>query len=145
VNPSSVNGLRQSVSSLLTVDRGRRVNEYTDSLSRAQKAHAARDWATAAARYDAVPPEHLAADDLVAYADAVWWLGRIDDNLRLNAAACDALLSDSRPAEAAWAAMLLGIFYLSRGDETLGMGWIGVPDVSRTASRSAPLTGGCCS
>ena len=111
--------------SLLTVDGGRRVDEHTDSLTQARKAHAARDWATAAAHFDAVLPDRLAADDLAAYADAVWWLGRIDDNLRLNAAACDALLAESRPADAAWAALVLGIFHMSRGDEPLGMGWMG--------------------
>jgi DNA-binding NarL/FixJ family response regulator len=101
------------------------VDADTDSLTLARTAHAAREWATAAAHFDAVPPEHFAADDLAAYADAAWWLGRIDDNLRLNAAACDALLAESRPAEAAWAAILLGIFHMSRGDEPLGMGWMG--------------------
>jgi DNA-binding NarL/FixJ family response regulator len=84
-----------------------------------------RDWRTAAAHFDAVATERLTADDLAAYADAVWWLGRIEDNLRLSTAACDAFQADSRPTEAAWAALQLGIFHLSRGDEPQGMGWIG--------------------
>jgi DNA-binding NarL/FixJ family response regulator len=100
------------------------VDEHAGSLTAARQAYAARDWIRAAAHFDAVPPEQLAADDLAAYADAVWWLGRIDDNLRLNAAACEALLAESRPADAAWAAMVLGIFQLGRGDEPVGMGWI---------------------
>ena len=127
IGHESLNGLRvgKAVGSLLTVDGGQPVDEHTDSLTQARTAHAARDWATAAAHFDAVLPDRLAADDLAAYADAVWWLGRIDDNLRLNAAACDALLAESRPAEAAWAALVLGIFHMSRGDEPLGMGWIG--------------------
>jgi DNA-binding NarL/FixJ family response regulator len=101
------------------------VDEYWDILDQARRAHGAHDWRTAAARFDAVATERLTADDLAAYADAVWWLGRIEDNLRLSAAACDAFLADSRPVEAAWAAIVLGIFYLSRGDEPQGMGWIG--------------------
>jgi DNA-binding NarL/FixJ family response regulator len=101
------------------------VDEHGDSLTQARQAYAARDWRSAAARFDAVATERLTADDLAAYADAVWWLGRIEDNLRLSTAACDAFLADSRPAEAAWAAMVLGIFHLSRGDEQQGMGWIG--------------------
>lgn len=94
-------------------------------MTRARQAYAAQDWATAASHFDAVAADRLTADDLAAHADAVWWLGRIEDNLRLNAAACDAFLADSRPVEAARAAMVLGIFHLARGDEPQGMGWIG--------------------
>jgi len=101
------------------------VDEHTDSLTQARTANAAREWATAATRFDAVPTEQLGADDLAAYADAVWWLGRIDDNLRLSARACDAFLAESRPAEAAGAALVLGVFHLGRGDEPQGIGWIG--------------------
>jgi DNA-binding NarL/FixJ family response regulator len=101
------------------------VDEHTDTLTQARQAGAAQDWPTAAARFDAVPSERLSADDLAAYSDAVWWLGRIDDTLRLGAAACDAFRIDGRPADAAWAALMVGIFHLSRGDGPQGMGWLG--------------------
>ncbi|HEX6361272.1 response regulator transcription factor [Actinophytocola sp.] len=101
------------------------MDEHTDRLILARRACAAHDWALAAAHFDAVATERLTADDLAAYADAVWWLGRVEDNLRLGAAACDAYFADSRPAEAAWAAMLLGIFHMGRGDEPQSIGWIG--------------------
>ncbi len=101
------------------------VNETADTLILARQAHGAHDWVTAAASFDAVGAERLTADDLAAYADAVWWLGRVEDNLRLMGAACEAFLADSRPAEAAWVAILLGIFHLGRGDEPQAMGWIG--------------------
>jgi DNA-binding NarL/FixJ family response regulator len=113
------------VDSLLATDRGERVDEHGDNLIEARRAYAAQDWRTAAAHFDAVATERLTADDLAAYADAAWWLGRIEDNLRLSAAACNAFLADSRPVEAAWAAIVLGIFHLSRGDEPQGMGWSG--------------------
>jgi DNA-binding CsgD family transcriptional regulator len=101
------------------------VDEHTDNLNQARQAHASQDWTAAASHFDAVAADRLNADDLAAYADALWWLGRVEDNLRLNAAACEAFVADSRPVEAAWTAMLLGIFYLARGDEPQGMGWIG--------------------
>lgn len=101
------------------------MDDDTDNLTLARQAYAARDWASAAAHFDVVATERLTANDLAAYADAAWWLGRIEDNLRLNAAACDAFQADSRPAEAAWAALVLGIFHLSRGDEPQGFGWLG--------------------
>ena len=104
---------------------GRRVDEHTDNLTPARQAYAAQDWATAAAHFDVVAADRLAADDLAAYADAVWWLGRIEDNLRLGAAACRAFQADSRPTEAALAALQLGLFHLARGDEPQSMGWIG--------------------
>jgi DNA-binding NarL/FixJ family response regulator len=101
------------------------VDEHGDNLTRARRAYAAQDWRSAAAHFDAVPPERLTADDLAAYADAVWWLGRIEDNLRLGAAAYHAFLAESRPAEAAQTAMVLGIFHVARGDEPQAVGWLG--------------------
>ena len=101
------------------------VNETTDILTLARQAHEAHDWATAASHFDAVGVEGLNAADLAAYADDLWWLGRVEDNLRTLAAACEAFVADSRPAEAGWAAILLGIFHLGRGDVPQATGWIG--------------------
>ncbi|HEX5015001.1 MAG TPA: helix-turn-helix transcriptional regulator [Candidatus Limnocylindrales bacterium] len=101
------------------------MDEHIDSLTLARRAYAGQDWVKASSHFDAVATNRLTADDLAAYADAVWWLGRIEDNLRLNAAAYDAFLADSRTVGAAGAALVLGVFHLARGDEPLGMGWIG--------------------
>src|SRR5829696_3054339 len=110
--------LRSCVSRiLLAVDGGQPVDDHEDSLHRARQAHAAQDWRGAADSFDAVAPHRLTADDLAAYADAVWWLGRVEDALRLDAAACDAFVAESRPADAAGAAFRLGVFHVSRGDE----------------------------
>jgi DNA-binding NarL/FixJ family response regulator len=102
------------------------VAESTENLTRARQAYAAHNWVNAAAGFDAVAADRLAADDLAAYADAVWWLGRIEDNLRLAAAAYEAFLADSRPAEAARTATVLGIFHMARGDEPQAAGWLGL-------------------
>ena len=77
------------------------MDAHGDALAQARRVSAARDWPTAAARFDVVDSEQFTADDLAAHADAVWWLGRTDDALRLGAAAYDAFLADSRPVEAA--------------------------------------------
>ena len=95
-----------------------------------------------------VAPHRLAADDLAAHADAVWWLGRVEDALRLHAAACDALVADTRPADAAGVAFRLGVFHVARGDDPQGMGWLsrsghlleGVPEC-RVHGLLALLTG----
>lgn len=68
------------------------MDDPEDSLHRARQAYAARDWNGAARSFDAVTPDGLTADDFAAFADAVWWLGRVEDALRLNAAAFDALV-----------------------------------------------------
>lgn len=101
------------------------MDERSTTLTRARHAYAAQDWVTAAAHFDATAADRLSPDDLAAYADAAWWLGRVEDNRRLNAAACGAFMADSRPVEAAWAAAMLGISHLGLGDEPQGMGWIG--------------------
>ncbi len=100
------------------------MDEIEDSLHRARQAYAALDWRGAADSFDEVAEDRLTADDLAAYADAVWWLGRIEDVLRLDAAACDAFVAESRPADAAGVAFRLGVFHLSRGDEPQGVGWL---------------------
>ena len=100
------------------------MDDHEDSLHRARHAYAVQDWRGAARSFDVVAPHRLTADDLVAYADAVWWLGRVEDALRLHAAACEALVTESRPADAAGVAFRLGVFHVSRGDEPQGTGWL---------------------
>jgi DNA-binding CsgD family transcriptional regulator len=100
------------------------MDEHGDALAQARRAAATRDWPTAAAQFDVLESEQLSADDLAAHADAVWWLGRTDDALRLGAAAYDAFLADSRPVEAAMSAMRLGMLHVARGDEQQGSGWL---------------------
>jgi DNA-binding NarL/FixJ family response regulator len=100
------------------------VNGHEDSLHRARQAYAARDWRGAADLFELVVSRRLTADDLAAYADAVWWLGRVDDALRLAAEACDAFVVESRSADAAGVAFRLGVFHLGRGDEPQGKGWL---------------------
>ncbi|MGH9227148.1 MAG: response regulator transcription factor [Acidimicrobiales bacterium] len=96
-----------------------------DSIALAREACAGRDWPAAAASFAAVPPDAMIAADLAAYADTQFWLGHIDDSLRLGAAAYDAFLQESRPEGAAMSAVLLGILHMAMGDEPQGMGWIG--------------------
>jgi DNA-binding NarL/FixJ family response regulator len=100
--------------------------EEFGSVARAREAYAQQDWPTAAAAFAALPTGEMTADDLAAYADTMFWLARADDTLRLTAAAYEAFLAESRPGEAAMAAVRLGIFHTGRGDESQGMGWIGL-------------------
>ena len=112
------------VGRLAVIDGGQPVDDHEDGLHRARQAYAAQDWRGAAKSFDAVAPHRLTSDDLAAYADSVWWLGRVEDALRLQTAACDALVAESRPADAAGVAFRLGVFHVSRGDELQGTGWL---------------------
>ena len=96
-----------------------------ENLMRAREACAAQDWTTAAASFAAVVSEELAAEDLAAYADIQFWLGHAEDTMRLTAASYDAFLAESRRADAAMAAVRLGIFHMALGDEPQGIGWVG--------------------
>ena len=111
------------MTSLLSVEEIRLVDPHGDELKQARDAYAEGDWPAAAACFDSVADEQLTADDLVAYFEAVWWLGRTDDALRLAAAAYDALVADSRPGEAIKTALWLGAWHTTRGDEPQGTGW----------------------
>ena len=55
------------------------MDDHTDTLTQARRAYEAHDWPTAAAHFDAVASDQFTADDLAAYSDAAWWLGRIED------------------------------------------------------------------
>lgn len=77
------------------------MDERGETVTLARRAYSSRDWPTAAKHFDTVDAEHLTANDLAAYAEAAWWVGRVEDKLRLVAAACDAFEAEARPVEAA--------------------------------------------
>lgn len=113
------------MSSLLFIEEIRQVDAHGDALKQARDAYAEGDWPTAAAFFDSVADEQFTADDLVAYFEAVWWLGRSEDALRVGAAAYEALLADSRPVETVRLAVLVVLTHLARGDEPQAYGWAG--------------------
>lgn len=115
------------------------------TLSRARAAHARQDWPAAATSYRTCEESTLDADDLAAYADAAFWLGDMDNVLRLTTAAYDAFLAEGRPADAGMSAAMLGVFHLSRGDELQGRGWIGRAIRVVDGAPRASYTGFCTS
>ena len=117
----------------------------TDSLARAREAYAQQDWPTAAASFAAIPPDNLSADDLAAYADTQFWMGRTEDCLQLGAAAYGAFMAESRPDAAAMAAIRLGIGHMARGDEPQGMGWLGRAGRLAEELPECAVHGFCCS
>lgn len=79
----------------------------------------------AAESFDQLSEDQLTPEDLVAFYEAVWWVGRTDDALRIGSLAYDGLVADSRLADAVKTALWLGIWHLSRGDQSRSSGWWG--------------------
>lgn len=94
-----------------------------DVLREAREAFARRDWSRAFDGF-AVAAGDLGGDDLFRQADAAWWLGRIDDALRLYERSVHALVADGRVQRAALAALLLGAHAMECGEEAVGSGWM---------------------
>jgi DNA-binding CsgD family transcriptional regulator len=97
----------------------------SDPLQRARQAHERHDWASARADFatarDMAP---LAADDLVAAADAAWWLGRTDEALADYQAAYRLQADQKQLPPAARVAMTVGFLSYLRGDAVGGSAWV---------------------
>lgn len=101
------------------------MDEHGDELTQARRAHVAEDWRMAATAFDSVPIGQLSADDMQAYFEALWWVGRYDEMVRVGPDAFEALLADSRPVEAVRLAVWHGLRLIGTGDEPQAIGWIG--------------------
>lgn len=119
------------------------MDESVDELTRAREAIARCDWREAADRFaTASATQSLSSDDLAAYSDAVWWLGRIDDSIRITTLAYRAFMAESRLVDAGKAALDLAVIYLLRdADDPLVSGWL--EKASRLAGEipESPLLG----
>jgi DNA-binding CsgD family transcriptional regulator len=97
----------------------------TARLLQAREAYAHGRWDLAHAAFAEVAATgHLDLDDLAAYADAAWWLGRNDESLELSERVYRRCLQGERTATAATLAVEIGFLWLLRGEETIGSGWI---------------------
>jgi DNA-binding NarL/FixJ family response regulator len=94
-------------------------------LEEARVAYARGRWDLAHAGYaEVAATSHLDVDDLAAYADAAWWLGRNDQSLELSEQVYRRCLQGERGSAAARLAVEIGFLWLLRGEETIGSGWI---------------------
>ncbi len=94
-------------------------------LHEAREAYADGRWDRAHARFAALAADtELALEDLAAYADAAWWLGRTDESLSLSEEVYRRCLQGEQAPAAAQLAVEMGFLWLLRGEETIGSGWI---------------------
>ncbi len=94
-------------------------------LTVARVAYSERRWPEAHAAYAAVRRSAaLTSDDDAAFADAAWWLGRVDETVAAGSAAFAAFLAEGRTREAAMTALEVAICHLLRGDGDAGSEWV---------------------
>lgn len=93
-------------------------------LQQARQAYAGHRWDVACEHFAvAAAVAELGIDDLAAYADAAWWLGRTDDSLELSEQLYRRCLQDDQAPAAARLAVEIGFLWLLRGEEQIGSGW----------------------
>ena len=101
------------------------MSQPDDRLAAARAAYQRRLWPEAYASYtSAGDSAALTPDDLAAFADAAWWLGRVDDCIAAGTAAFSGFLAAGRAREAAMSAVGIAVNYFLRGDDATGSGWV---------------------
>lgn len=96
-----------------------------DILQTARDAYREHEWSRARAAFaQADAAGDLGPDDLYAWSDAAWSVGRSDESIRVGEQAHRRYVTEGRPRDAARAAIEVAIQLFLRGDEALGSGWI---------------------
>lgn len=97
----------------------------TSLLEQAREAYANSRWAEAYEQFRTVnEAEGLVDDDLAAFADSAWWLGRNDESLALSEQAYRRYAAAEDVRRAARMAIEIGYLWFVRGEETVGSGWV---------------------
>ncbi|HEX9122497.1 MAG TPA: LuxR C-terminal-related transcriptional regulator [Actinomycetota bacterium] len=98
--------------------------ELTGDVDRARDAIAHEAWAEAYGEFRLLAPSRLSPRDLDDFADAAWWLSKIDESMavRQQAYAGYAAAGEDRPA--AYVAARLSIEHFLHGEPAVGAGWL---------------------
>jgi DNA-binding CsgD family transcriptional regulator len=96
------------------------------ALAAAREAAHRGNWPEALALFTALPDGcPLTADDCAAWADAAWWLGRVDESVAAYDRAFRSYLEAGSPRSAAMTALGIAATFFLRGDAAAGSGWLG--------------------
>ncbi len=98
--------------------------ERVADIDRARDALARESWAEAYEELGRLDPTELRPEDLEAFADAVWWLGKIDESIALRQRAYVGYSEAGQELRAAWCAGRLCIEHFLRGEPSVGSGWL---------------------
>ncbi|MDP8929400.1 MAG: LuxR family transcriptional regulator, partial [Actinomycetota bacterium] len=94
-------------------------------VSLAHEARAAHRFAEAYEAFSRADQDGgLSTDDILAWADAAWWLGLADQALELAELGHQRLLDEGQAIRAAMEAISLGFLLMLRGEFSAGSGWL---------------------
>lgn len=94
-----------------------------DAIEAGRRAYSAGDWNTA---FDLLDSQRatLSVDDLALLARCAWLLARVRETLDLSEEIFRRYEAEDRQVDAAMTALLLGLLWVTRGEVSVGSGWI---------------------
>lgn len=101
------------------------MTDVTETIRAAREAYERREWPITRDLFTAaIAVADLDAEDLLILSDAAWWMGHMDESLRIGEEAYRQFLGSDRPRRAALAAMGMAVTLYLRGDDVVGSGWM---------------------
>jgi class 3 adenylate cyclase len=99
------------------------VSQVVDSLEAAREAASRHAWRDAYAAYASLDGPDLTAEDLERYAESAWWMGKLDEAIRLRERAHAGFVASAEKLKAARVALVLSWDYSGRGAFSVSHGW----------------------
>jgi ATP/maltotriose-dependent transcriptional regulator MalT len=93
-------------------------------IDRARDALAREGWAEAYELLRSIDPAELAGRDLEGLAEAAWWRSEVDESIAARQRAYSAYVAESEEARAAYMAVRLSVEHFTRGEPSVGAGWL---------------------
>ncbi len=100
------------------------MTERGSQLEQAREAVAREEWPEAYVGLRAVDRSDMTARDLVALADAAWWMSEHDESIAARQRAFAAYVDEDDVTDAAYVAARLCIEHALRGESSVGAGWL---------------------
>ncbi len=100
------------------------MTERGSQLEQAREAVAREEWPEAYDGLRAVDRSDMTARDLVALADAAWWMSEHDESIAARQRAFAAYMDEDDVTDAAYVAARLCIEHALRGESSVGAGWL---------------------
>ena len=99
------------------------MSQVVDSLAAAREAASRHSWREAYAAYASLDGPDLTAGDLERYAEAAWWMGKLDEAISLRERSHAGFAAAGEKLKAARVALILSWDYSNRGAFSVSHGW----------------------
>jgi DNA-binding CsgD family transcriptional regulator len=100
------------------------VADLIADIDRARDAIGREAWAEAFEGLRALDPSGLSPRDLEGFADAAWWLSKMDESMTLRQRSYSGFVAAGEDPSAAWCAGRLCIEHFLRGEPAVAVGWL---------------------